>query len=345
MSDHSLPAGRQTEILIVGAGLTGLMAAVTLVESGRTITLLDKGPSVGGRLATRRIGPGRADHGAQFFTVRSPQFNRCVREWLTAGLVYQWATGWGDGSLNAAPTDGYPRYAVRGGMNALAKHLADQVMAAGATIHTGARALTASPVGDGWRVVVENGPELHASQLVLTSPAPQSLALLAAGETMLAPDDRAYLDRIRYAPCLCGLFWLEGDVHLPEPGAIQRPDSPIAWIADNQRKGISPEARLITAHGGPEWSQEHYDAGDETILSTMHEALLPWLGADAIVVESQVKRWRYALPTAIHPHPYLKAAGLPALYFAGDAFGGPRMEGAALSGMATAEAILGPGQL
>ena len=60
-----------SDVLIIGAGLAGLMAANSLKEQGWQVTLVDKGRSVGGRLATRRIGPGRADHGTQFFTART----------------------------------------------------------------------------------------------------------------------------------------------------------------------------------------------------------------------------------------------------------------------------------
>jgi renalase len=113
-----------TDVLVVGAGLSGLMAARALQERGLRVTLVDKGQSVGGRLATRRVGPGRADHGAQFFTARTPEFQSRVDAWAAAGLVYRWSTGWARGSLDAAPPDGHARYAARGGMNALAKHLA-----------------------------------------------------------------------------------------------------------------------------------------------------------------------------------------------------------------------------
>ena len=57
-----------TETLIIGAGLSGLSAAQTLVRSGRSVLVVDKGRGVGGRLATRRIGDATLDHGAQFFT-------------------------------------------------------------------------------------------------------------------------------------------------------------------------------------------------------------------------------------------------------------------------------------
>lgn len=328
-----------SDVVIIGAGMSGLMAASVLVAAGRRVTLLDKGRSVGGRLATRRIGAGQADHGAQFFTVRDPEFGAWVERWRAEGMVYVWSHGWSDGSLADAPPDGHPRYAVHGGMNRLAKHLAAQVAVQGAEILTNVRVTAVAPQGDGWRLTSEDERSFTADAVVMTAPAPQTLALLNAGATPLAADDRADLERIRYAPSLCGLYVVEGDVHLPEPGAVQRPDADFAWIADNRRKGISPEATVITLHASGEWSAAHYDAPDAEISEAFERALRPWLAADAWIVEEQIKRWRYAAPTVLHPERLLRIAAHAPLLVGGDAFGAPRVEGAALSGLAMGRAI------
>jgi len=52
-------------VVVIGAGLAGLMSAQQLQESGHDVVVLDKGKSPGGRLATRRIGDATLDHGAQ----------------------------------------------------------------------------------------------------------------------------------------------------------------------------------------------------------------------------------------------------------------------------------------
>ncbi len=88
-------AGVNTDVLIVGAGLAGLMAANALQNQGRQVTVVDKGRSVGGRLATRRMGPGRADYGAQFFTVRTETFQSWVDRWVPASLVRWLPAPWG----------------------------------------------------------------------------------------------------------------------------------------------------------------------------------------------------------------------------------------------------------
>ena len=328
-----------TNTLIVGAGVAGLMAARTLTDAGHSVRVVDKGRSVGGRLATRRVGEGRADHGAQFFSVRSPIFQAHVDRWLDLDLAYVWSHGWSDGSLirTKADGEGYPRYAIRGGMNALAKHLAQ-----GLDVMTNVKidALTATQTG--WLAVAEDGHTFTADRVILTAPVPQSLALVENGKTTLHAGDLAALQRIAYAPCVAGIFHVEGKVNLPVPGALQQIGSPIAWVADNQRKGISPNARLITVHAGPELSRELWDTDPGTALDELQsQGLQLYMAPTTRILSGQIKKWRYALPIVIHPAPFLAAQDLPPLLFAGDAFGGPRVEGAALSGLAAAGQMLG----
>lgn len=338
---------KQSDILIIGAGLTGLMAATALREAGdgRSIRLLDKGRSVGGRLATRRIGPGRADHGAQFFTVRTDEFQRYVDGWRKAELVYEWGRGWRRTLDDDATPDGHPRYAVRGGFNALAKALAADLRERDVEIETDVRAtavVQADAQGEsasGWHVEAEGGARYSADALVITSPVPQSLALLDAGGVALHANDRARLDSLRYDPCLAGLFWVEGDVRLPEPGALQNKDRTFYWLADNQRKGISPDATLLTLHADPDFSRAHYDAPDDETLAPMHAYLNRFLVSGATVRKAQLKRWRYAQPQQPLDASYLHAQGVAPLFFAGDAFGSARVEGAAMSGLAVARKI------
>ena len=74
------------------------------------------------------------------------------------------------------------------------------------------------------------------------------------------------------------------------------------------------------------------------ILDALVELASPFIG-EATIVERQLKRWRFATPTVIWPERCWVAEGR-ALAVAGDAFGGPKVEGAALSGIAAARALL-----
>lgn len=327
-------ADASTDVVVVGGGLSGLLAARGLMERGRSVVVLDKGRAVGGRMATRRLGAGRADHGAQFFTVRRPAFADLVEAWREQGLVFRWSRGWSDGSLAAPRGDGHARYAVRGGMSTLAEHLAS-----GLDIRLETRVGAVRPAEDGWSVVTIDGVPFACRAVLLTAPVPQSLLVCDVGGVDLAQSDRDELGRIEYAPSLTGLFQIEGEAALPEPGALQRPDAPIAWLADNRRKGVSAEALVVTVQGSPDWSAREWSRSDEEALAALRSALLPFLSPGSWIKEEQLKRWRYALPTYVCPDPVLVARGVPPLAFAGDAFGGPRVEGAAMSGLAGAAAL------
>lgn len=321
------------EIIIIGAGLCGLMTALSLIDLGPRILILDKGRSVGGRMATRHVGPGRADHGAQFFTVRTIEFAHYVEEWRLNNWVFEWATNWSDGSLHFESPIGHARFAARDGMNVLAKHLANQLISAGVEIRLDERVTSLVPNQGRWSLTTAHGFRVNADQLVATTPVPQLLALLDESKTTLPGPTTEALTHITYAPCLCLLIWVDGDVALPHPGARHTPSGVVSWIADNQRKGISPGARILTIHANPHFSAHHYDADDTTVSSLILPEIEPLLAATT-VQEVQVKRWRYALPTTIHPDRYLYTHTPAPLYIGGDAFGGPRMEGAAVSGLA-----------
>ncbi len=284
------------------------------------------------------LGGGLADSGAQFFTVRTPEFQRVVDEWLSAGWVFEWSRGWSDGSaatsLSGIPDDGHPRYVARGGFAALARHLSEGLDVRYAT------GITKIAHCDMWRVTAGNGNESHGAMLLLTPPVPISLALLRAGGLALPPDDERALERISYLPCLSVLLHIEGPTRLPPPGALQRPELAVAWIADNRAKGISPKVKVITAHAGPAASAARWDMDDEAIVAWMTAELAPWLGESARVVDTLVERWPHAIPETPYPERYLLCHTPGPLAFAGDAFAGPRVEGAGLSGISAAEKII-----
>lgn len=322
-----------TNVLIVGAGLSGLVAANTLQSAGKTVTVLDKGRSTGGRLATRRIQAGLADHGAQFFTVRTDIFQAKVDEWLAEDLVYVWGHGWSDGSLKRTASDGHPRYATRGGMNQMAQALTKPLQ----DVRVNIKVSSVKRTADGFAVQDESGTTYTAQAVLMTAPVPQTLALL---DLTLDEEDQEALERIEYGPCLCGLFVVDGDVDLPQPGAIQDFEKTVYWIADNQAKQISPGERIITLHAEARWSRQHYDAPEAENLQFFEEALTPHLKPGATITEKQLKKWRYSVPLTTYPRDFLAAQGMP-LFFAGDAFGGRgRVEGAYLSGHTVAQAIL-----
>ncbi|MBI5961179.1 MAG: FAD-dependent oxidoreductase [Chloroflexi bacterium] len=324
-----------TDVLVIGAGIAGLMAARTLTEQGLKVIVVERGEVPGGRMTTLQIGPGRADHGAQFITAHTPEFQIRVNRWQDEGLCFQWSTGWSSGSLGTIPADGNPRYAVRGGMFRLAAHLAE-----GLDVRLNSRITVVSQQTKGWLALDEKGRVYSAPCVLLAIPVPLALQLLRTGQVVLNPTDRAALESIYYEPCLAGIFWINGEVRLPDPGALQQINAPVAWIADNRRKGVSPEATLITVHAGASYSRELWHLPDWQALVALESPLKRYIDYDAEIALRHLERWTHAMPAQPYPAHYLLAADLPGLVFAGDSFGRASVEGAALSGLAAAQALV-----
>ena len=306
--------------VIIGAGLSGLLCGRRLADAGHEVTLLDKGRSPGGRLATRRVGAAQIDHGAQFFTVRDDEFAAHVRRWQADGVVHEWCRGF-------SPTgDGFPRYATAGGMNQLAKHLAG-----GLDVRCNTLAFAVRPGAGVWEVQLDDDSRVDADALVITCPLPQAFALTVSSGVELP----AELRNTEYDRTLSILVALDRPGAVPAPGGLQNPDDVFSFIGDNVAKGASAHPSL-TFHANAAWSDAHWDDDRAEIDRMLLDHARPWIGG-ASVIEVSPKRWRFATPRTIWPERYWADESGPApLVLAGDAFAGPRVEGAALSGLAAA---------
>jgi len=338
------------DVAIVGGGITGLAAAGVLARAGRRVVVLEKSRGIGGRMATRRLGGGTCDHGAQFFTVRGDEFGGIVREAEAAGAVARWCEGFGRagsiGAKVAAAADGHARWRGVRGMTDLPKRLAAELPADRCTIRTGVRAASVGVAAGRVRIAIDAGAEavaaepLEAAAAIVTSPVPQSLDLFAAGGLLgdaggIAADVRRQLATVGYDPCFALLLMLDRPSLVPAPGAIQFADGPVAWIADNQQKGVSPVPAL-TVHASGAFSRRHFDDPPDDVAARLVDLVRPWIDGDpaTVVVERSLHRWKFALPTTIVPAPLVAVSEAPPIACAGDAFGGPRVEGAAASGLA-----------
>ncbi len=309
-------AGPNPPIAIVGAGMAGVSAAMRLAELGREVVIHESGDQVGGRMASTLLNGRRYDHGAQFFTTRSAEFTSLVEEAVADGAVHAWTSGFED------PPDGYPRWAGTTSMVDLVEWMARR---GGVVTRLGS--------------CIDDLHELEAAALILTAPVPESLSLLTRSDMLPEPVLHHRLAAIHYKPTIAVLAATDSSPDaFPAHGGVQYLDHPdLAFVTDNARKGISDQA-CLTIHLSNSLSSELWTAPDGAIVERAR-ALTALLLGTASIREATVVRWRYAGPVETDPERCVIFGAAPIIGLAGEAFGGPKVEGAFHSGRAAAEAI------
>lgn len=343
VNDHS------DAIAVVGAGIAGLTAARELARAGKTVRVFDKGRGVSGRASTRYADDARRfDHGAQYFTASSDRFAQQITAWVEAGVAAEWlgklatVECGADGCRFVDPPGAKARYVGTPGMNAMAKALAEDVAAAGGTVTTGVRVAPLKRGDGSWRLLAEGGEPLgDFAKVLVTAPAPQAAELLTA-----SPALSNAAKSVRTTGCWTVMLAFAERLAIDADGVFVNGPveaTPFSWIARNGSKpGRPAEADAgdcWVLHGSPAWSEANLEITQEEATEQLRAAF--WMTAGEVPREpvyTAAHRWRYALPENPLSDPVLADTKL-GLYAAGDWCGGPKIEGAYLSGLAAAGAI------
>lgn len=293
--------------------MAGLTAANALKSRGYSVKVIDKGRGVGGRLATRRIGEAKLDHGAQYFSTKTTDFQNFTAELLNKGILKEWNI---DGLS-------HKRMISAEGMSNIAKYLAKDL-----EIIASERIVKITEN----QIISESEKVFEFDTLIITIPAPQAIDLLNNSNF----DTPKQLFEIRYQPCIAALVVLNQESNLPKSGGLKLENHPISWIADNFVKGISPKF-AVTIHASPEFSNEYLEGDMDEVGKKLLELASEWVPATSI--ESyQTHRWRYSLADKRAEESFINLNDN--ILIGGDGFGLGNVEGAFLSGLAMANAIV-----
>ncbi len=327
------PAGKPPlRIAVIGAGLSGVVAARTLAGHGHQVQIFEKARGAGGRMTTRRAEGYAFDHGAQYFTARDPHFRRRVTQWEKAGIVKPW-----NGRIRVIrqgemrpEKKKHLRYVGVPGMSAVARHLCKGLDVAWST-----RVDSIRRVNHQMMLVDENGHDSGGYDIVVTSAPAEQSAQLLAGRTHLYER----LSGIRMTPCWAVMLGFEAFLNLPFDGAFVH-DSALSWAARNSSKSGRGELQTWVLHANAAWSAEHYDHDAQDVIQRLTAEFFSAVQSPAVEpVFSSAHRWRYAQAE----NPLMDGAlwdPNAMIGSCGDWCAGSRVEGAYLSGAAMAGKIL-----
>ncbi len=331
------PFHHPPRVAVVGAGLSGIAAARTLLDHNVHTTLLDRAERPGGRLTSRTLAGVAFDYGAQYFTARSGDFAHLAAALAWEGELARWSprvAHLGGAAAAAAPPEVEPPwYVAPGGFSRFTARLCEGL---GARLGTRVDRVVEQP-GGGFRL---EGTGLDADAtfdtVLLAVPMPNAAALMPADAFV-----ESVASRVHYAPCWSVTFATEPR-EWPFDAAIVA-DGALSWACrETSKPGRSAALDVWTLHASTAFSEAHLDAPPAEVAKLLHGAFAAWVELPcALLGEPHCKQWRLARPAR-------GAKGSPRYAFdeprglgiAGDGLGGPRVEGAYASGVALAGHVL-----
>jgi len=321
---------------VIGAGVAGLACARRLLEGGVAVTVFEREAAPGGRVATHADSGGRYDLGAQYFTVSEARFAAEVRRWQAEGVAQQWTGRIGAlerGTLSDK-SGSAERYVGTPDMAQLVLRLADGLDVRGGTPVTG---LHRGP--DGWHLDA-GGQTTAPFDTVLVALPTEPAAELLDGLTPLLDLARS----VTWDPCWAVTLALAQEVRPGFEGAFINDDPILGWAA---RDSAKPERAAVAGivdrwvlHARPKWSRRYADIEPQDVSRWLIRSFSARLRCSLMPVAVHARLWRHATPVNPLPERCLWDVA-QRIGLAGDWCGGPKIEGAFVSGLALAEAALG----
>lgn len=313
-------------IAVIGAGLSGVTAALSLKSAGHTVSLFEKSRGPSGRMSTRRSGEWQADHGAQYFTAKRPDFQEQVQQWCDQGLAAEWA-----GRIeNQGARRPIKRYVATPRMNALVAQLCTDL-----PLTTEFTLSELKQTAQGWQLFSKEQGLLNTcfDAVILSIPSPQLVPFMQHLPQTWQPIIEANV----YSPCWTIMAGYQDSLPLPFDGRFME-NAPLSWVARNHSKPGRTGPETWTLHASPSFSLEHLEDDPEIVTQVCLKAFAE-LGArqpDWV----QTHRWRYALATnpLAPPDQSLWSPELQ-LGLCGDWLADGRIEGAWRSGLGCANKL------
>lgn len=276
-------------IAIIGAGLAGLTAAHQLKDHAQ-ITLFDKSRGVSGRLSTRRAEPYFFDHGAQYFTAKSEEFQSFLKPLIHDSIIAPWEARYAeikDGKITHSEpwSAAKPHYVGVPGMNAIGKYLAQDL-----DVRTGIRVTQMSKRENKWHLCSEDDQEFtNFDWVIVTTPIYQALDIL--------PQDfehRQNLQSITMKACYALMLGFESPLSL-EFDCARIVDSPIGWISVNSAKPSRSGGYSLLVQSTNDWADEHIDDNRDEVLEYLCQKTSQTIGHDVSkATHKALHGWRYA---------------------------------------------------
>lgn len=279
---------KNKKIAIIGAGLAGLTLANELSKHN-DVTVFEKSRGVAGRIATRRAEPYYFDHGAQFFTAQSEEFQTFCKDLQQNGVIAPWHAKCVeiDGTIQKEYSfdEKNPHFVGVPQMNSVCKFLSKNL-----NIICNEKIIEIDFQDEKWTLQSESGKNFGDFDfLFLAIPSHQVMELV--------PQNFQYyneISQIKMLGCFALMLGFKEDI-ATKYDVYSLKNSIISWVAVNSSKPQRGENFTIVVHSSNHWAEENI----EKDLSDIEQQMMQELHSIIEFENSQINyktihRWRYA---------------------------------------------------
>lgn len=276
-------------VAVIGAGISGLVVAHKLSQEA-DVVIFEKARGVGGRMSTRYADPFYFDHGAQFFTARSQEFNDFLKPYIEKKIISPWK-----GKVISLESDKKesdriwfePHFVASPKMNSLCKEMSDGLN----VVKSCEIAPLSSKIPEGWEIKDKDGNSHGYFDFVIsTAPSEQTVRLFGSH---LQEDNP--ISQIKMLGCYAVMIgfnkpwdkkWIAAKVN----------NNPIDWISvDSTKPGRNNDLTSLVIHASNDWSENYIDHDIEEIQNLLLGYFSELTGIETKNADYvSTHRWRYA---------------------------------------------------
>lgn len=279
---------KSTKIAVIGAGIAGLNLARHLSDVAE-IVVFEKSDKLGGRMATHQSNGFNFDHGAQFFTAKTPAFKSFVKELELQAVAAQWHARFVElepSNLESQRTwdSEFPHYVGTPAMNSIGQYLAKNLDVRFNQLITGIKKIQSS-----WFLETIDSAYGPFDWVLMTIPANQAYDILPE---IFYP--KMHIQEIAMQPCFALMLGYDMPKSFDWDAAFVS-KSILSWVSINSSKPNREEHLTIVAMSKNEWAYENFERQESNVAAEMLaelERISEKKLDDAAYLK--LKKWKYA---------------------------------------------------
>lgn len=273
-------------IAIIGAGVAGLSTAQLL--SGHDVVVFEKSWRPGGRVTSRTYDECTFDHGAQFFTVRTPAFSEFISPLVQAKVIEPWQARFVEIENNQVISSRQwskdpAHYVGVPTMSEIGQYLARDL-----NVHYNIKIDCLDDSPEGWRLTDQSGGSYAGFDWV-------TLALPAFQAKELIQDhmpEWSALSAVNMQGCYSYMLGFDQEIDLGFEAALVKKKN-ISWISVNRSKPGREGKTTLLVHSTNRWADGHMGLHLDEVKSVLRRELESIIDIPKPIFED-IHRWRFA---------------------------------------------------